>query len=131
VALQRPHCVLNDERVVAICRHEICDGRNRVDRGPVKQILELVSHEQDFYRNTYLELERDVAGQLATKKYLKRIWFVQYLVGEVEHLPADFRGQTLRLETLDKMYGNRRVLCPSCLEVGSYSSLQTLAYIYS
>jgi hypothetical protein len=112
--------------MVAIRRHEVRDGRDRVDGGPIEQVLQLVSYEEYLHRNTYLELERDVTRQLATQKYLKRVWFVQDLVWEIEYLPADFCGQTLRLEALDEVYGNRRVLCPGRLEMGRYSSLHIL-----
>ena len=36
VTFERPHCILYDERVVAIRWQEICHGCDRIHRGPVE-----------------------------------------------------------------------------------------------
>ena len=41
VALKCPHRILDDKWMVAISRHEQCYSRNRVQRCPIQQVLEL------------------------------------------------------------------------------------------
>jgi hypothetical protein len=66
---------------------------------------------------------------LTAKKYFEGIGFFYDSMGEVEHLPANFGHEALRLKALDKMDGDCWILRPGCLQVSSNGSLKVSAYV--
>jgi hypothetical protein len=79
--------------------------------------------------DAYLELERNITRQLTAKKYLESIGFFYDSMRKVEHLPANFSHETLRLKALDKVDGDCWILRPGCLQMSSDGGLNVSAYV--
>ena len=43
VTFKCPHCILNQEGMILVCRKEVCDSCDRIHGGPVEEILYLLA----------------------------------------------------------------------------------------